>query len=105
MKTYQGTRHGKAMMLDNGVVSWEYLTVAHGTSRMRSATRVMTEELSRGIRDFAILLNQVGSAAITLDLNETLLYSTSNGCAPVCYESDATNLRSPKGQGTSTMRY
>jgi len=40
---------------------------------MRSATRVMTEEISRGIRDFAILLNQVGSAAITLELNETLL--------------------------------
>jgi hypothetical protein len=61
------------MMLENSVVSWEYSTVAHGTSRMRSATRVMTEEISRGIRDFAILLNQVGSAAITLDLNETLL--------------------------------
>ncbi len=73
MRTYQGKRHGKAMMLENSVVSWEYLTVAHGTSRMRSATRVMTEETSRGIRDFAILLNQVGSAAITLDLNETLL--------------------------------
>ena len=61
------------MMLENGVVSWEYLTVAHGISRMRSAVRVMTEEISICIRDFAALLNQVGSAAITLDLNETLL--------------------------------
>jgi len=33
----------------------------------------MTEEISIGIRDFAILLNQAGGAAITLDLNETLL--------------------------------
>ena len=73
MRTYQGTRYGKAMMIENGVVSWEYLTVAHGTSHMRSATRIMTEEISIGIRNFAILLNQVGSAAITLDLNETLL--------------------------------
>jgi len=61
------------MMLENSVVSWEYLTVAHDTGRMRSATRVMTEEISIGIRDFAILLNQAGGAAITLDLNETLL--------------------------------
>ena len=73
MRTYQGKRYGKAMIIENGVVSWEYLTVAHGTSRMRSAVRVMTEEISIRIRDFAILLNQVGSAAITLDLNETLL--------------------------------
>ena len=73
MRTYQGKRYGKAMMIENGVVSWEYLTVAHGISRMRSAVRVMTEERSIGIRDFAALLNQVGSAAITLDLNETLL--------------------------------
>jgi hypothetical protein len=73
MRTYQGKRYGKAMIIENGVVSWEYLTVAHGTSRMRSATRVMTEEISIGIRDFAILLNQAGGAAITLDLNETLL--------------------------------
>ena len=73
MRTYQGKQHGKAMMLENSVVSWEYLTVAHGTSHMRSATRVMTEEISIGIRDFAALLSQVGSAAITLDLNETLL--------------------------------
>ena len=73
MRTYQGKRHGKAMMLENSVVSWEYLTVAHDTGRMRSATRVMTEEISIGIRDFAILLNQAGGAAITLDLNETLL--------------------------------
>ena len=73
MRTYQGKRYGKAMMLENGVASWEYSTVTHGISRIRSATRVMTEEISRGIRDFAILLNQVGSAAITLDLNETLL--------------------------------
>jgi hypothetical protein len=61
------------MMLENGVVSWEYLTVAHGTSRMRSAVRVMTEEISIRIRDFAALLNQLDSAVITLDLNETLL--------------------------------
>jgi hypothetical protein len=73
MSTYQGKRHGKAMMLENGIVSWEYLTVTHGISRMRSAVRVMTEGISRGIRDFAILLNQVESAVITLDLNETLL--------------------------------
>jgi hypothetical protein len=73
MRTYQGKRYGKAMMLQNGIVSWEYLTVAHGTSRMRSAVRVMTEERSIRIRDFAALLNPVGSAAITLDLNETLL--------------------------------
>ena len=73
MQTYQGKRYGKAMMLENGVVSWEYLTVTHGISRMRSAVRVMTEERSIRIRDFAALLNQVGSAAITLDLNETLL--------------------------------
>ncbi len=73
MQTYQGKRYGKAMMLENGVVSWEYLTVAHGISRMRSAVRVMTEEISIGIRDFAASLSQVGSAAITLDLNETLL--------------------------------
>jgi hypothetical protein len=73
MRTYQGKQHGKAMMLENSVVSWEYLTVAHDTGRMRSATRVMTEEISIGIRDFAILLNQAGGAAITLDLNETLL--------------------------------
>jgi hypothetical protein len=73
MQTYQGKRHGKAMMLENGVVSWEYLTVAHGISRMRSAVRAMTEEKSRRIRDFGGMLNQVGSAAITLDLNETLL--------------------------------
>ena len=73
MRTYQGKRYGKAMIIENGVVSWEYLTVAHGTSHMRSAIRVMTEEISIGIRSFAILLNQVGSAAITLDLNETLL--------------------------------
>ena len=73
MRTYQGKRYGKAMIIENGVVSWEYLTVAHGTSRMRSAVRVMTEEISICIRDFAALLNQVGSAAITLDLNETLL--------------------------------
>ena len=73
MQTYQGKRYGKAMMLENGVVSWKYLTVAHGISRMRSATRVMTEQISIGIRDFAILLNQAGGAAITLDLNETLL--------------------------------
>ena len=73
MRTYQGKRYGKAMMIENGVVSWEYLTVAHGTSRMRSAVRVVTEEISICIRDFAALLNQVGSAAITLDLNETLL--------------------------------
>ena len=43
------------MMIENGVVSWEYLTVAHGISRMRSAVKVMTEEISIGIRDFAIL--------------------------------------------------
>lgn len=73
MRTYQGKRYGKAMMLENGVVSWEYLTVAHGTSRMRSAVRVMTEEISIRIRDFAALLNQLDSAVITLDLNETLL--------------------------------
>jgi hypothetical protein len=73
MNTYQGKRYGKAMMLENGVVSWEYLTVTHGISRMRSAVRVMTEEISIGIRDFGGLLNQVGSAVITLDLNETLL--------------------------------
>jgi hypothetical protein len=73
MRTYQGKRYGKAMIIENGVVSWEYLTVAHGTSRMRSAVRVMTEEISIRIRDFAILLNQVGSGVITLDLNETLL--------------------------------
>ena len=73
MMTYQGKRYGKGMMLENGVVSWEYPAVTHGISRMRSAVRVMTEEISGGIRDFAILLNQVGSAAITLDLNETLL--------------------------------
>jgi hypothetical protein len=73
MQTYQGKRYGKEMMLENGVVSWEYLTVTHGISRMRSAVRVMTEEISIGILNFAILLNQVGSAAITLDLNETLL--------------------------------
>lgn len=73
MRTYQGKRYGKAMMIENGVVSWEYLTVAHGISRMRSAVKVMTEEISIRIRDFAALLNQVGSAAITLDLNETLL--------------------------------
>ena len=73
MRTYQGKQHGKAMMLENSVVSWEYLTVAHGISRMRSATRVMTEDISIGIRNFAILLNQAGGAAITLDLNETLL--------------------------------
>jgi hypothetical protein len=73
MRTYQGKRYGNAMMTENGVVSWEYLTVTHGISRMRSAVRVMTEEISIGIRDFAALLNQVGSAAITLDLNETLL--------------------------------
>jgi hypothetical protein len=73
MRTYQGKRYGKAMMLQNGIVSWEYLTVAHGTSRMRSAVRVMTEEISIRIRDFAALLHQVGGAAITLDLNEMLL--------------------------------
>ena len=73
MRTYQGKRYGKAMIIENGVVSWEYLTVAHGTSLMRSAVRVMTEEISIRIRDFAILLNQVGSGVITLDLNETLL--------------------------------
>jgi hypothetical protein len=73
MQTYQGKRYGKAMMLENGVVSWEYSTVTQGISRMRSAVRVMTEEISIGIRDFAALLNQVGSAAIALDLNETLL--------------------------------
>jgi Flp pilus assembly protein CpaB len=73
MRTYQGKRYGKAMMLENGVVSWEYLTVTHGVSRMRLAVRAMTEEKSRRIRDFGGLLNQVGSAAITLDLNETLL--------------------------------
>ena len=73
MQTYQSKRHGKAMMLENGVVSWEYLTVAHGTSRMRSAVRAMTEEESRRIRDFGALLHQVGSAVISLDLNETLL--------------------------------
>jgi hypothetical protein len=73
MNTYQGKRYGKAMMLENGVVSWEYLTVTQGISRMRSAVRAMTEEKSQRIRDFAGLLNQVGSAAITLDLNETLL--------------------------------
>jgi len=61
------------MMLENGVVSWEYSTVTDGISRMQSAVRVMTEEISIGIRDFAALLSQVGSAAITLDLNETLL--------------------------------
>ncbi len=61
------------MMLENGVVSWEYSTVTDGISRMRSAVRVMTEEISIGIRDFAVLLSQAGSAAITLDLNETLL--------------------------------
>ena len=73
MQTYQGKRHGKAMMPENGVVSWEYSTVTHGISQMRSAVRVMTEERSIRIRDFAALLNPVGSAAITLDLNETLL--------------------------------
>ena len=73
MRTYQGKRYGNAMMTENGVVSWEYLTVAHGTSRMRSAVRVMTEEISIRIRDFTALLNQLGSAVITLDLNETLL--------------------------------
>jgi hypothetical protein len=73
MQTYQGKRYGKAMMLENGVVSWEYSTVTDGISRMQSAVRVMTEEISIGIRDFAALLSQVGSAAITLDLNETLL--------------------------------
>jgi hypothetical protein len=61
------------MMLESGGVSWEYSTVIHGISRMRSAARVMTEEISISIRDFAALLNQVGSAAIALDLNETLL--------------------------------
>jgi hypothetical protein len=40
---------------------------------MRSAVRVMTEEISIRIRDFAALLNQLDSAVITLDLNETLL--------------------------------
>ena len=73
MRSYQGKRYGKAMMLENGVVSWEYSTVTDGISRMQSAVRVMTEEISIGIRDFAALLSQVGSAAITLDLNETLL--------------------------------
>ena len=73
MQTYQGKRYGKAMMLENGVVSWEYSTVTDGISRMQSAVRVMTEEISIGIRDFAALLSQVGSAAITLDLNETVL--------------------------------
>ena len=33
MQTYQGKRHGKAMMLENGVVSWEYSTVTHGISQ------------------------------------------------------------------------
>jgi hypothetical protein len=33
----------------------------------------MTEAKSLRIRDFGGLLDQVGSAAITLDLNETLL--------------------------------
>jgi len=61
------------MTLENGVVSWEYLTVTHGIGRMRSAVRAMTEERSRRIRDFGGLLYQVGSAAIRLDLNETLL--------------------------------
>ena len=73
MKTYQGKRYGRTAKLENGGETWEYSTVSHATSRMRSAVRAMTEEKSLRIRDFGGLLNQVGSAAITLDLNETLL--------------------------------
>ena len=50
MRTYQGKRYGKAMTLGNGVVSWEYLTVTHGISRMRLAVRAMTEEKSLHLR-------------------------------------------------------
>jgi hypothetical protein len=73
MKTYQGRRCGRTAKLESGGKTWEYLTVSHATSRMRSAVKAMTEEKSRRIRDFGGLLNQVGSAAITLDLNEAFL--------------------------------
>jgi hypothetical protein len=73
MKTYQGKRDGRTAKLESDGETWEYLTVSHATSRMRSAVKAMTEEKSLRIRDFGGLLNQVGSAAITLDLNETLL--------------------------------
>jgi len=73
MKTYQGSRYGRTAKLESGGKTWEYLTVSHAISRLRSAVKAMTQEKSLRIRDFGGLLHQVGRAAITLDLNETLL--------------------------------
>lgn len=73
MKTYQGRKYGDAVELKSGDDTWKYETVRDSIALMRSAVRGMTEEKSMRIRDFGGLLKQVGSAEITLDLDETLL--------------------------------
>ena len=73
MKTYQGSRYGRTAKLESGGKTWEYLTVSHAISRLRSAVKAMTQEKSLRIRDFGGLLRRVGSADITLELDETLL--------------------------------
>ena len=73
MKTYQGRRYENAVELKSGDDTWKYETVRDSIAQMRLAVRGMTEEKSFRIRDFGGLLRQVGSADITLDLDETLL--------------------------------
>ena len=73
MKTYQARKFEDAVELKSGDDTWKYATVRDSIAQMRSAVRGMTEEKSVRIRDFGGLLKQVGSADITLDLDETLL--------------------------------
>ena len=73
MKTYQGRKYEDAVELKSGHDTWKYVTVRDSIANLRSAVRTMTEEKSLRIRDFGGLLKQVGSADITLDLDETLL--------------------------------
>ena len=73
MKTYQGRKTEDSVELKSGGDTWKYESVRDSIARMRSAVKGMTEEKSLRIRDFGGLLRQIGSANITLDLDETLL--------------------------------